>query len=415
MGKIVDGMLSPYRVLDLTGEMGLMCGKLLGDLGADVIKIEKPGGDPVRNIGPFYHDEIHPEKSLYWFALNTNKRGITLNIETADGREIFKKLVKTADFVIESYSPGYLDKLGIGYKDLEKLNPKVIMVSITPFGQTGPYKDFETCDIVTWAISGQMYGTGDPDRGPIRISHHSQAYFSGGALGAAGALMALYQRNLAGEGQQVDISLQDSLAPYTWASLSSWDMKKLLQTRTGPANPGWLFQTKDNGTVLYMITAVKTNPALVKWMDSEGMAPELIKQIDWQTFVDMSVGPRDPEETKKKHEPLLEIIRAFYKTHTKSELFEHGMKIGVSIYPQSTVKDMESDAQLAYRNFWTDVEHPELGTTIRYPGAFAQTSELTPRVAFRAPLIGEHNREIYENELGISREKLIILKQAGII
>jgi len=141
-------MLSPYRVLDLTDEKGLLCGKLLGDLGADVIKVERPGGDPARNIGPFYHDETDPEKSLFWFAFNTSKRGIALDIETADGQEVFKRLVQSADSVIESFPPGYMDRLGLGYPALEKVNPGVIMVSITPFGQTGPYKDYKTCDIV---------------------------------------------------------------------------------------------------------------------------------------------------------------------------------------------------------------------------------------------------------------------------
>ncbi len=121
-------------VLDLTDEKGLFCGKLLGDLGADVIKVEGPGGDPARKIGPFYHDEVDPEKSLFWFAFNNNKRGITLNIEAADGQELFKRLVKRADFVIESFPPGYMDKLGLGYSALEKVNPAIIMVSITPFG-----------------------------------------------------------------------------------------------------------------------------------------------------------------------------------------------------------------------------------------------------------------------------------------
>ena len=134
----IEGMLGPYRVLDLTDEKGLLCGKLLGDLGADGIKIERLGGDPARRLGPFYHDEADPEKSLFWFALNTSKRGITLDIETTDGQEIFKKLVKSADFVIESFSPGYMDKLGLGYSALEKVNPGVIVVSITPSGQTGP-------------------------------------------------------------------------------------------------------------------------------------------------------------------------------------------------------------------------------------------------------------------------------------
>jgi len=156
-------MLSPYRILDLSGEQGLLCGKILGDLGADVIKIERPGGDPARRLGPFYHDDPHPEKSLFWFALNTSKRGITLNIEDVAGRDIFRNLVKTADFVIETFSPGYLDRLGLGYRDLEKINPAVILVSITPFGQAGPYKDYKSSDIVAWAMGGENQEFTDMD------------------------------------------------------------------------------------------------------------------------------------------------------------------------------------------------------------------------------------------------------------
>ena len=150
----VTGMLSPYRILDLTNERGFLCGKLMADLGASVIKIEKPGGDPARSMGPFYHDIPDPEKSLYWFAFNTNKRGITLDIETADGQAIFKRLMKNIDIVIESFDPGYMDKLGLGYSALSQLNPGVIMTSITGFGQTGPYKDYKAPDIVVWALSG---------------------------------------------------------------------------------------------------------------------------------------------------------------------------------------------------------------------------------------------------------------------
>src|SRR3989338_8654583 len=187
--KKTGGMLSPYRVLDLTDEKGLLCGKLLGDLGADVIKVERPGGDPARKIGPFYHDEADPEKSLFWFAFNTSKRGITLDIESAAGQATFKKLVETADFVIESFPPGYLDKLGLGYSALEKVNPGVIMVSITPFGQTGPYKDYKAPDIVAWAMGGVMYPWGDADRPPVHISHHSQAYLHAAGQAVVGALI----------------------------------------------------------------------------------------------------------------------------------------------------------------------------------------------------------------------------------
>src|SRR5512136_568585 len=140
-------MLSHCRVLDLTDEKGFLCGKILADLGAEVIKIEKPGGDCARNIQPFYHNIPHPEKSLYWFAYNTNKKSITLDIESADGKEIFRMLVKGSDFVIESFPVGYLAGLGLGYSDLSQINPSIVMTSITPFGQQGPYRDYKASDL----------------------------------------------------------------------------------------------------------------------------------------------------------------------------------------------------------------------------------------------------------------------------
>ena len=180
-------LLSPYRVLDLTDEKGLLCGKILGDMGADVIKIERPGGDSARQLGPFYHDDPDPEKSLYWFAFNTNKRGITLNIESADGLDVFKRLVKSADFVVESFAPGHMDRLGIGYRDLEQINPGVILVSITPFGQSGPYVErlYKDTDMILWALGGMMAICGDPDRPPNQISF-PHAYLHGGAEAAQG-------------------------------------------------------------------------------------------------------------------------------------------------------------------------------------------------------------------------------------
>ena len=141
-------MLAPYRILDLTTETGLMCGKLLGDLGADVIKVEKPGGDYARNIGPFYHNTKDPEKSLYWFANNTSKKGISLDIETPKGQEVFKKLVKTSDCVVESFGPGYMENIGLGYSELCEISPGIIVTSITPFGPSGPYRDYNASDLI---------------------------------------------------------------------------------------------------------------------------------------------------------------------------------------------------------------------------------------------------------------------------
>lgn len=174
-----ESLLDGYRVLDLTDEKGLLCGRMLADLGADVIKIEKPGGDPARFRGPFYKDDPHPEKSFYWFALNLNKRSVTLDVETADGRDIFNRLVKTADFVIESFPPGHMKDIGLGYEALEKINPRVILTSITPFGQTGPYKDWKASELVAWAMGGFMFLCGDADRAPVQIAC-PQSYFHAG-------------------------------------------------------------------------------------------------------------------------------------------------------------------------------------------------------------------------------------------
>ena len=212
MGHTIENMLSPYRILDLTNEQGYMCGKLLGGLGADVIKIEKPGGDSGRNIGPFFHDIPDPEKSLYWFAFNTDKRGITLDIETTDGQEILKRLIRNADIVIESFPPGYMDKLGLGYSVLSRINRRIIMTSITGFGQTGPHKDYKAPDIVVWALSGNAYLFGDPDRAPLRPTFPNFSYIVAGVLQATiGTLIALYHREIIGEGQHVDASAQLSL------------------------------------------------------------------------------------------------------------------------------------------------------------------------------------------------------------
>jgi len=415
MTEKTEGMLSPYRVLDLTDEKGLICGKILGDMGADVIKIEKPGGDATRNTGPFYHDDPDPEKSLFWFALNTSKRGITLNIETAEGQEIFKSLAKTADFVIESFPPGYLDKLGLGYSDLEKINPRVILVSITPFGQTGPYKDWKTSDIVAWALGGDMAPYGDPDRPPLRISHHSQAYLHAGSDGAMGALTALYQRWSTGEGQQVDVSIQEAAVHSSIHHNPTWNSERPPGKR-GEGMPGAghdsirLWPCKDGYVSWSHGGASRLGPSrpLIRWMDSEGWADDFLREYDWER-PDFTRIPQD--EMDRLEEPTAR----FFMSHTKAELLEGAVKYEVMLYPVATTADMLENPQLVNRGFWVDVEHPELDDTITYPGAFAGLTELPLRISRRAPLIGEHNQEIYEQELDIAKEKLVILKQDGVI
>ncbi len=412
------GVLSPYRVLDLAGEDGLFCGKILGDLGADVIKIEPPGGDAARRIGPFYHDQIDDEKSLFWFAYNTSKRGVTLNLESADGREIFKRLAKKADFVIETYRPGYLAHLGLGYADLEKINPGLILVSITPFGQTGPYKDWKAPDIVAWGMGGDMAPFGDADRPPFRIGYHSQAYLCAGADGAIGALMALADRAHTGQGQQVDVSAQEAVMQNTEHITAGWDLAKRVRRRgkadgaspTAMQKMTRLWPCKDGYVSWFFwggVMSLRTNTPLVKWMEAEGMSDEFLSNFDWSKF-----GEKNTQEEINRLEAP---VAKFFLAHTKKELFEGAVRTNTQVYPVSTPADMLADEQLAARHFWVQVEHPELGTKITYPGPFATSNEAPPVISRRAPLIGEHNLEIFESELGYTRAQLTALAEAGVI
>jgi benzylsuccinate CoA-transferase BbsE subunit len=413
-----QGMLSPYRILDLTDEKGFICAKVLGDLGADVIKVERPGGDLGRSLGPFYHDIPDPEKSLYWYAFNASKRGITLDIETSDGQEIFKKLLKTSDCVVESFRPGYLDSIGLGYADLCQVKADIIVTSITSFGSTGPYRGYEATDLTLWALSGLLYICGDPDRPPVRISF-PQSYLHAGVDAAVGALMALYYRGVTGEGQKVEVSIQESMERVGYASRTTWDGRQKILRRPGSSlripplgtNTPLIWPCKDGFVAFYLFGGVMgaiSNPALVKWMEEENMATDLIKSIDWPN---LDIGKTPQEETNL----IVEPISKFFMRHTKSELWEEGVKRRVMVYPVANAQDILRDSQLNEREFWVELEHPELNDKISYPGAFVKTEDKLCKVRRRAPLIGEHNTEIYEKELGFSREEIAILKESMVI
>jgi crotonobetainyl-CoA:carnitine CoA-transferase CaiB-like acyl-CoA transferase len=413
-----EGLLSPYRVLDLTEEKGLLCGKLLGDLGADVIKIEKPGGDPARTIGPFLQDNPHPEKSLYWLAFNTNKRGVTLDIEKPEGLEIFKRLLKNTDVLVESSDPGYMEKLGLDYPKLKKLNPRIILTSITPFGQTGPYKTYKGADIDCWALSGKLLLTGDPDRPPVPISHVPHGWLHGSADAAVGTMMALYWRGLSGEGQHLDVSMQASLEKVGHVSHLMWTLLNRegwrgSVHRTPPSNTAinYVWPCKD-GYVLFFpfsgpLGPLATGP-VVAFMDREGMADDFIRKFDWA-----SLDWGDISQEKADH--LQNYFIRFFKTKTKKELFKEAIGRDLLIQPVFTPKDIMEHPQLQERDYWQKVEHRELSRELTYPGRFLRSSETNFKIWRRPPLIGEHNKTVYQEELGLSKKKLIALKQAGVI
>jgi benzylsuccinate CoA-transferase BbsE subunit len=413
-----EGCLTGLRVLDLAQGGVQICGKMFADLGADVIKIEPPGGDRSGRIAPFYKDIPDPEKSLFWFAYNNNKRGVTLDIETADGREIFKKFAKTTDFVIESFDPGYLDKLGLGYKALSELNPRIIVTSITPFGQTGPKAHYKGCDLTAWACSGGLYATGDPDRPPVWTSF-PQPYLHAGAEAFVSSLIAYWYRLKTNEGQHVDVSMQDTFEVSTDEQHTmTYEMTGHVYRRLGDrkglgGGPGGhqLYPCKDGFIALrVLVRAGSSNVVgLVKWMEEEGMAPDWLINYDWLNNYDMSRVTQ--EEIDRIDQTLIE----FFMTKTKAELIEQAIKRDMQIAPVITPEDVCNSEQWQARNLWVDVEHDELGCTLKYCGLFKRFSETPGEVRRRAPLIGEHNLDMYEGELGYTREELGILKSSGVI
>lgn len=394
----------------------MLCGKILADIGVEVIKVERPGGDTSRRIGPFYHNIPDYEKSLYWFAFNTGKKGITLNLETTTGYELFIELVKSSDFVLESFPPGYMGKLGLDYKTLSQINPRIILTSITPFGQNGPYKQYKTTDIVISALSGFMFTAGDSDRPPIRISV-PQAHIHAGLHAAAATLAAHHHREKSGEGQYVDVS---SVEANTYASFPSrvcWDCAGIIIKRSGnrrrlSSGPylRTLWPCKDG----YILFGLAGGPAfggmvgqLVEWMDKENMAGELTN-VDWCS---VSMTDLSQDEINRWER----TFEQFFATHTKAEIEEEANKRKIVLGKVNTTADTIDDPQLKFREFFIELEHPELGESIKYPGIPFKSTAPLGEIIRRAPLIGEHNTEIYENELGLQKNDISALKKANII
>lgn len=422
--QMATGFLDGYRVLDLTDEKGHLCGKLLGDLGADVIKIEPPGGDPGRSKGPFYRDIPDPEKSLQWFFTGLNKRSITLNLGTADGGDLFRKLMTTADFVIESFEPGYMESLGLGYETLEKIKSDIVMTSITPFGQKGPYSHYKATDLVGVSMGGMVRLFGELEGPPVRISA-PQFYYLGSTHGAMGTMVAHYHRELTGEGQKVDVSCQQAALLAGRISVETWDLIKARSQGAGPnmvvsrpSPPGPLYapfvrQCKDGYVGAFFgggaqAGLVKSSKALVDLANQEGFAMEL-KDFDWEA-IDASVATQEEIDKRDK------MLRPFLMTKTKAELIDEAIEKEILLIPVNTARDIAESPQLQAREYWQQVEHPELDDTLVYPGWPVKCSGAPPyRPQRRAPLIGEHNREVYGEELGISGEQLVLLKTAGVI
>ncbi len=413
-------MLNPYRVLDLTTERGLLCGQILADLGADVIKVEPPGGSSARKLGPFYQDQEDAENSLYWWAYNRNKRGVTLDITRSEGQDLLRRLARDAKFLIESDNPGTLAQYGLSYNELAADNPGLIYVSITPFGQDGPKASYADSDLVILASSGPLVITGDEDRPPVRLSV-PQGYLHASAAAAPAALIALYESHRSNRGQHIDISAQQAAAQATQstilaAPLNDAETRRMAGgAKMGPLEIRLLWPAKDGHvSIAYLFGSAFAHftKRLMDWIYEEGFCDKEVQQMDW---VDMGGGlfGGDPK-TLEDYERLKLIVEDFTKTKTKEELFQNALDRGLLVAPVTTIDEVVESEQLESRQYWTAVDHEEMGKAFAYPGPFAKFSEQPIDYKRRPPKIGEHNAEVY-GELGLDAQALAELQNKGII
>ncbi|MEO5900603.1 MAG: CoA transferase [Ilumatobacteraceae bacterium] len=389
-------MLAPYRVLDLTDGRAELATFVLAGLGADVIKVEPPGGAPSRRTAPLVEGEPPSLASLHFHAYNRGKRSVVIDLEAPGGRDDFTALVASADFVFENAGPGVMDGRGLGFEALRAVRPDLVYVAISPFGQDGPYAHHRATDLTLAAMGGAMALNGDSDRRPVRVTV-PQTWHHGSAEAALGAVVALQRRQSTGEAQFVDVSVQ---AAVFWTGLNAMIASAIHGTNI-----------ERNGTVLQLSTLVTplvypcadgevcliaTTALLVgivPWMVESGVvSPEWAAAEDWTTF---EVRMLTAGALVHTLEEIRAAITAFTLRHEKMELFEGGLARGITLAPVNTVADVLALEQLAVRDYWDQLVLPG-GRALRAAGAFAKASRTPVEWNRPAPDVGEHTREVLD-------------------
>lgn len=382
---------------------GPYCGKLMADLGADVIKVEKSGvGDSARSWGPFPGDIPHAEKSGLFLFLNTSKLGTTLNADSEPGRKVFHELVEWADVLIENYPRREMAELKLDYESLKKINPALIMTSITPFGHTGLYKDYKGSDLIYSHMGGEAFGNpaegvDDMERySPLRGPMHA-AEFMTGLTAAVSTMSAVVSRQRVG--RHIDISAQEALASVSRQELAFCLCEGLYPTRQigRKRRGGILYPCKDGYVCIWI------GPHWQKLVTMMGSP-------DW-TETELFANPASRELHMQDCNRLIEL---WTRQYTMVEIDKMGGVYDVPVSPVRNVKELVADEQLAYRNFFTEIDHPQAGK-LKYPGAPYQLSATPWKIQRPAPLLGEHNEEVYGKVLGHSQQELVKMKQAGVI
>ncbi|HIB13474.1 MAG TPA: hypothetical protein EYM32_02410 [Dehalococcoidia bacterium] len=399
-------MLSPYTVLDLTDEKGELASMVLGDLGADVIKVEPPSGSPSRAMGPFLDDAPEMERSLQYFAFNRNKRGISLDLEAEAGRKTLFSLVGKADFIVESARPGEMAGRGLGFEAMRQANSRIVYVAITPFGQDGPHADFPASDLTLAAMGGPMSLQGHPDRPPVRLSL-PQAWLHASVEAAVGALTAHALMLRTGQAQFVDVSAQTAM---TWTMLQGM-VAHAVQGRDfnrggsivqlGTINVQLVHECADGHVVVFPIGGALAK--MVEWWVRDGIVPE-----DWMTAEDWPmyhVKLLQQQPVAHTIEEVLDAVGAYVRDKTKNQLLEQGIADGVSIAPVNNMEDLTRFRHLQERGFWLTAPLPN-GQVAQVPGIFANLSETPMKVRRWAPRLGEHTGEVLGDLLGMSTSQI---------
>jgi crotonobetainyl-CoA:carnitine CoA-transferase CaiB-like acyl-CoA transferase len=409
---MIDELLTGYRVLDLTDLQGYTCGRILAAHGAEVIKVEHPSGDKWRTISR----SPAGSENLFWYINNVGKLGITLDLESDAGIVIYKQLVEKTDIVIETFHPGYLDKIGIGYTDLEKVNRGIILTSITPFGQNGPYNDYRGSELIASAMSGVLKTIGFPDRAPVKEAGDA-CIFHANAAASTAAMFALYERGVNGQGQHIDVSMQEVGAARNTVCLLSYQFDGLPHQRAGalfsngalpPRRFTWELM---DGLLCRSLDGrlgggPSANPALSEWMDAEGVKNPLAV-VDWTRQTQLSLSP---EVTRELETAMDEFFRMHTKEETQTAIRDRGIGGTIVQEPYEILMDEHlRDRQFLGEHNMGAHENMEL------PNYFIRLSGMEALPPRPAPGLGEHNMEIFGELLGISGKKMQQLRDAKVI
>jgi crotonobetainyl-CoA:carnitine CoA-transferase CaiB-like acyl-CoA transferase len=376
--------------------------KLMADLGAEVIKIEEPEGDAARQRGPYPGNIPHPEKSGTFLYLNTNKLGVTLNLQTPQGQELLQRLVKDADLLIHNYPPPRMASLGLNYETLQQLNPRLVMTSISPFGQTGPNRDLHMHDLNMWAAGGIIYlsgAGGRPDLPPLK-AFGQQAGYQAGVNAAIGALGALFSRLSSGKGQHVDVSVQECLVAIMENNYVSWPYQQTIASRLGfrlipqdviPCRDGYIYFLAIEDHQWKGALDLMGNP---EWAEADIFQDFASRSGNWDAL-----------------KPLLED---WAQDKSVQEVYHAAQARRVPFAPVSTMGDLLQSEHLKARGFFAQLGHPQAGE-LQYPGAPYRFSASPWALLRPAPTLGQHNEEIYSGRLGLVRQELEELKRIEVI